>query len=79
MEPVLFENPQNIKLSCSIFRVTMFFQFDSTKVALSILLQYAHDFDENLKTLYSKLITNNIFDSKSHNERPAHLALLGFT
>ena len=44
----------------------MFFQFDSTKAALNILLHYAHDFNENLKTLYSKLVTNNDFDHKSY-------------
>ena len=32
MEPVLFEKLHNIKLSHSIFRVTIFFQFDSTKM-----------------------------------------------
>ena len=69
MEPVLFETLRDIKLSCSVFRVTTFFQFDSTKVVLSILLQYAHDFNENLETSYSKLVINNVFDSGSHNER----------
>ena len=69
IEPVLFEKLHNIKLSQSVFRVTSFFQFDSMKAALSILLQYTHDFDENLKILYSKLLTNNVFDRKPHNER----------
>ena len=69
MEPVLFEKLHDIKLSHSVFRVTTFLQFNSTKVALNILLQYMHDFNENLKTLYSKLVINNIFDSRSHNER----------
>ena len=41
------------------FRVTTFFKFDSTNIVLSILLQYAHDFNENLETLYSKLAINN--------------------
>ena len=57
MEPVLFEKLHNIKLSHSVFGVTTFFQFESTKASLEILLQYMHDFDENLKTLYSKLST----------------------
>ena len=35
MEPVLFEKLHNIKLSHSVFRVTTFFQFDSTKVCLA--------------------------------------------
>ena len=69
MEPVLFEKLHNITLSHSVLRVSTFFQFDSTKVALSILLQYLHAFDKNLQTLYSKLVTNNVFDMKSHNER----------
>ena len=63
VEPVLFEKLHNMKLSQSAM-ITIFFQFDSIKAVLSILLQYAHDFDENLKTLYSKLITNNVFDHK---------------
>ena len=52
---------------------------NSTKVALSILLQYLHNFDENLKILYSQVVTNKVFDSKSHNERQhtfSYLALL---
>ena len=64
IEPVLFEKHCNIKLSHSVFRVTTFFQFDSIKIALSILLQYAHDANENLETFYSKFIINNIFDSR---------------
>ena len=60
MEPVLFEKVHDIKLTHSVFRATTFFQFDSTKVALSLLLQYAHDFNENLKQLYSKLLLKNI-------------------
>ena len=69
MEPVLFEKLHNIKLSQSVFTVTTFFQFDSMKAALSILLHYAHDFNENLKILYSKLVTNNDFDHKSYDVR----------
>ena len=53
LEPVLFEKLHNIKLSCSVFRVATFFQFESTKAALEILLHYVHDFKENLKTLWS--------------------------
>ena len=67
LEPVLFEKLNNIKLSRLIFRVTTFFQFNSTKAALSILFHYAHDFNENLKTLYSKLVTNNDFDHKTYD------------
>ena len=52
VEPVLFQKLHNIKLSWSVLRVTTFFQFDSSKVALSILLQYAYDFNENLQTFY---------------------------
>ena len=51
MELVLFEKLHNIKLSCSVFRVTTFFQFDSTKTTLNTLFEYAHYLDENLKTL----------------------------
>ena len=64
LEPVLFKKLHNIKLSCLVFRVTTFFQFKSTKAAIEILLQYTHDFEKNLKTVYSKLLTNNEFDYK---------------
>ena len=73
LEPVLFEKLHNIKLSQSVIRVTMFFQFDSIKAALSILLHYTHDFDENMKILYSKLVTNNDFDHKSYDARQCSL------
>ena len=62
LEPGLFEKLHNIKLSHSLFRVTTFFQFKSTKAEIEMLLQYVHNFDENLKTLYSKSVTNNDFD-----------------
>ena len=65
LETVLFETLNNIKLSHSLCRVTDFFQFESTKAALDTLCQYMHDFEENLKTLYSKLVTNNKLDHKS--------------
>ena len=61
MEPVLFQKLHNIAITLS-FRLTTFFQFDSTKSSLNILLQYAHDLDKNLKTLYSKLVRNNSYD-----------------
>ena len=61
MEPVLFEKLHNIKLSCSVFRVTTFFQFNSMKAVLSIQLQYVYDFDENLNTLYSKHLVYYIY------------------
>ena len=69
MEPVLFEKLHNIKLSCPVFRVITFFQFDSTKSALNILFKYNQDLDENLKTLYSKLVMNNNYDHKSYDAR----------
>ena len=69
MEPVLFEKLHNIKLSCSVFRITTFFQCNITKAALNILLQYAHNFDKNQKGLYSVLVTNNNFDHKSYDAR----------
>ena len=69
MEPVLFEKLNNIKLSHSVFRVTTFFQFDSTNPALNIPLGYAHDLNENLKTFYSKLVMNNNYDHKSYDVR----------
>ena len=59
LEPVLFEKLCNIKLSQSVFRVITFFQFESKKAALEILLHFAHAFNKNLETLYSKLVTNN--------------------
>ena len=66
MEPVLFEKLHNIKLTCSIFRVTTCFQFDSTKNTLNTLLAYAQELDANLKT-YSELVSNNIHDQKSYD------------
>ena len=74
MELVLPEKLHNIKLLHSVFKVTKFFQFNSTEVALNILLQYGHDFHENLETLYSKLVINNIFDSRSYNKRQCILS-----
>ena len=68
MEPVLFEKLHNIKLSCSIFRVTTFYQFYSTKNALNTLFAYAQELDANLKTLYSELVKNNNHDHKSYDE-----------
>ena len=59
MELVLFEKLPNIKLFRSIFRVTTFFQFGSTKCSLNISLQYAQDWEGDIQTLYTKLITNN--------------------
>ena len=44
-----------------------------------MLLHYTHDFDENLKTTYSKLMTTNDFDHKSYDVRQhilTYLALL---
>ena len=76
LEPVLFEKLHNIKLSHSVFRVTTFLQFESTKAVLEILLQYAHDFEENLKILYSKLVTNNSFDHISYDARQHVLTYL---
>ena len=67
LEPVLFEKLHNIKLSCSVFRVTTLFQFDSTKSTLNTLLEYTQDLDENLKTLYSKLVMNTNYDHKSYD------------
>ena len=40
-----------------------------TKAALEILVQHAHNFDKNLKTLNSKLVTNNDFYHKSYDVR----------
>ena len=76
LEPVLFEKLHNIELFQPVFRVTMFFQLNSMKAALSILLHYVYDFDENLKTLYSKLVTNNDFDHKSYDVRQCILTYL---
>ena len=58
MELVLFKKLPNIKLSRSVFRVTMFFQFGCTKSSLNILLQYTKNLEENIQTLYTKLVTN---------------------
>ena len=33
-----------------------------------------HNFNKNLQTLYSKLVTNNVSDSKSYNERQCILS-----
>ena len=69
LEQVLYQKVNNVKLLCSVFRVTTFFQFKSTKASLEILLQYVHDFQDNLKTLYSKFVTNNDFYHKSYDVR----------
>ena len=58
MESVLFKKLPNIKLSRSVFRVTTFFQFGSIKFSVNILLQYAQELEENIQTLYTKLVTN---------------------
>ena len=79
LEPVLFEKLHNIKQSHSVFIVTTFYQFKSTKAALEILLQYVPDFKENLETLYSKFVTNNKLYNKSYDVRQhvfTYLALL---
>ena len=67
MEPILFKKLHNIKLSHSVFRVTTFSQFDSTKNALNTLLAYADELDANLKALYSELVNNNNHDHKSYD------------
>ena len=59
MEPVLFEKLYNIKLFCSVFKVTTFFQFDSTESTLDTLLLYAQELDVNMKTIHSELVNNN--------------------
>ena len=67
MEKVLFEKLHNIKLLRSVFRVTTFCQFDSTKSTLNTLLKYAKELDENMKTLYLKLVTNNNYNHKLYD------------
>ena len=61
IEPVLFDKLHNINSKLpTISNLT-------TKSALNTLLDYAQDLDENLKTLYSKLVTNNNYDHKSYD------------
>ena len=62
LEPVLFEKLHNIKLSHSVFTITTSFQFTSTKTALQILLQYVHDFKDNLKTYTKRGIIHSLFN-----------------
>ena len=50
------------------FRVTTFFKFSSMKSSLNILLQYAQNVEENIQTLYAKLITNH--DNQKTYEAP---------
>ena len=79
IEPVLFEKLYNIKLSHLVFRVTTFFQIDSTKFAPRFLLQCTHDLDKNLKALYSKLVSNDKYDHKAYDAKQqvlSHSALL---
>ena len=59
------------------FRVTTFVQFYSIKAVLNILLHCVHNFNENLKTLYSKLVTNNDFEHKSYDARQHVLSYSG--
>ena len=73
MELVLFEKLHNIKSSRSVFRVTTFFQFDSTKSSLNNLLEYGQDSDDNIKTLYAKLVTNN-YDQKTYDANKQNLS-----
>ena len=70
MELVLFEKLHTIKLSCSFFRVTTFFQFDCTKSTLNTLLEYTEDLDENWKTL----VTNNNYDQKTYDANQWNLS-----
>ena len=74
IEPVLFEKLHCIKLSHYIFRVTTFYQCDSTKTALNTLLQYAQDLDANVKTLYLELFKNNNYDHKSYDANQWNLS-----
>ena len=37
----------------------MFSQFNSMKSSLNILLQYTQNLEENIQTLYTKLVTNH--------------------
>ena len=67
LEPILFEKLNNIKLLYSVFRIPTF--FTSTKTALQILLQYTHEFKDNLTTLYSKLVDENDIDHNSYDVR----------
>ena len=51
-----------------------FSQFDSTKYGLNILLEYMQDLEDNLKTLYSKLVKNNTYDHKSYDTNQWNLS-----
>ena len=73
MEPVLFQKLCNIKLSRLVFRVATFFQFDSTKSSFNTLLEYVQDLDDNIKTLYAKLVTNN-YDQKTYDANQQNLS-----
>ena len=68
MEPVLFKKLPNIKLSRLIFRGTTFFQFSYTQASLNILLQYAQNLEENIQTLYTRLVAKN--DNQKSYEAP---------
>ena len=46
------------------------------KATLNILLHYVCDYDESLKTLDLKLVTNNNFDHKSYDARQGVLSYL---
>ena len=67
MEPILFEKLHKIKLSCSVFRVSTFLQYDSTKHTLNTLLPDAQELEANLKTLYLELVSNNNNDHKPYD------------
>ena len=68
MDLVLIEKLSNIKLSRLIFHVTTFLQFSYTQASLNILLQYAHDLEGNIQTLYARLVTKN--DNQKSYEAP---------
>ena len=46
----------------------------TTKSTLNTPLEYTQDLDENLKTLYSKLITNKSCDHKSYDTNQQNLS-----
>ena len=67
MEPLLFKTVHNIKLSCSVFRVTTFLPVWFHQNAWNTLPIYGQELDANVKTLYSKLVNNNNNDHKSYD------------
>ena len=65
LEPVLFEKLHNIKLSCSVLRISTFFNFALTKNCITTFASVCMGFSRQPNTSVSKLVDDN--DHKSYD------------